>query len=240
MRRIMPVVKKELKSYFNSPIAFIVVVFFLAFTAAWIFLVQKFIIMNVASFRPYFGIMPIVFIILIPAITMRSWAEERRAGTEELLLTLPFSESEVVQGKFFASVLLLGLMVILTVPVPLSLSPLGYFETGHILTEYIGIFLLGCTGIALGQLISSLSKNQIASFIFSALALMILTLIGTVTRFMELPDWLSSLFNYFSLEYHFESFKKGILDSRDLLFFIILTVFFMYLNVKVIIFRKWN
>jgi len=240
MRRIKPVVQKELRSYFNSPIAFIVVVFFLMFTAAWNFLVQQFIVMNTASFRPYFGIMPVVFIVLIPAITMRSWAEERKAGTEEILLTLPFSESEVVLGKFFASVLLLAVMILLTIPVPLSLSPLGYFEAGQIFTEYIGIFLLGCTGIALGQFISSLSRNQIASFIFSALALMVLTLIGTVIRFMPLPGWASSLFHYISLEYHFESFKKGILDSRDLLFFLLLTSFFIYLNVKVIIFRKWK
>jgi ABC-2 type transport system permease protein len=240
MRQILPVIKKELRSYFNSPIAFIVVVFFLAFTAAWLFLVQKFIVMNVASLRSYFGIMPVVFIILIPALTMRSWAEERRAGTEELLLTLPFTEFQVVTGKFLAAAVLMAVMIVLTIPVPLALSPLGTFEFGQIVAEYIGVLLLGFTGIAIGQFISSLSRNQIAAFIFSALVLMVLTLVGTVTRLMSLPDWISSLFNYISLDYHFESFKKGILDTRDLLYFIILTLFFIYLNVKVLKFRKWK
>ncbi|RKX79979.1 MAG: ABC transporter permease [Spirochaetes bacterium] len=240
MKGIIPVVKKELRTYFNSPIAYIVALFFLVFTSVWLYFIQQFLVQNTASLRIYFGIIPTVFIIILPAITMRSWAEERKTGTEEILLTLPFKEIEVVAGKFFGSLMLLCIMVVLTIPVPLTLTPLGDFETGEIVGQYLGTLLLGAAGLALGQFVSSLSVNQISSFIFGVVALLVVTLIRQINFFLSLPSWLADFLNYISLDYHFESFKKGLIDTRDILYFLILVVSFLYFNMKVLVLRKWK
>ncbi|MFP4364551.1 MAG: ABC transporter permease [Spirochaetia bacterium] len=240
MNKIMPIIRKEMKSYFNSPIAYIVVIFFLIFTSVWLFLIQQFFNMDTASMRPYFQIMPIVFVILVPAMTMRSWAEEKKMGTEELLLTLPFRESHVVIGKFLAAFILLAIMVGLSIPVPLSISVLGDFDIGPIIGEYLGVLLLGATGLSIGLFISSVSTNQITAFIFGVIALLIVTLIGQINLVMNLPEWLANVINYISLDFHFDSFRKGLIDTRDMLFFICVSFLFLYLNMKVLIFKKWS
>ena len=119
---------------------------------------------NVATLRWYFSMFPIVYIFIIPVITMKSWAEEKKTGTAELLFTMPFTEWDLVLGKFFSILTLLVSMLVLTVPIPLMLSALGDFEAGVIFAEYLGAFLLGASAIALGLLMSSLSKNQAGAF----------------------------------------------------------------------------
>ncbi|NBC28515.1 MAG: ABC transporter permease subunit [Spirochaetes bacterium] len=240
MKPTLTLFRKELASYFNSPIAYIVVVFFLVFTSVWFFYIQQFVAQDVASLRNYFAIFPIVFIILLPAVTMRSWAEENKIGTVELLLTLPFREGQTVAGKFLGAFALLGLTLVLTVPVPLTISPLGDFATGQIIGQYIGVMVLGSAGIAIGLFISSLSRNQITAFILSAVVLLFLTLVNQVNFILDLPEWLASVFNYLSLDYHFSSFEKGLIDTRDLVFYLALAALFLYLNTKVLVFRKWR
>ena len=240
MKSILSIVRKEMRSYFNSPIAYIVIVFFLAFTAVWLFYVAQFVVQDIASLRAYFGIMPIVFVGLIPALTMRSWAEESKLGTEEILLTLPYRESELVLGKFFGAYGLLLLILLLTVFVPFSVTPLGNFERGEIFGEYLGIALLGAAGTAIGLFVSSIARNQISAFILSAVALLFLTLVGQVNAIVDLPSWLASVVNYVSLQYHVQSFIRGVIDTRDLIYFIVITVLFLYLNVKTLVFRKWR
>lgn len=235
---VLTIVKKELKSYFNSPIAYIAVVSFLVFTSVWLFYIQQFVARDLASLRIYFSVVPIVFIILMPALTMRSWAEERKLGTIELLLTLPFRETEVVLGKFLSALALLMFMLILSIPVPLSLGVLGNFDKGQIVGEFVGAFLLGAAGIAIGLFISSISVNQISAFIASVLVLLFLTLISQITAIVNLPYWASSIINYFSLGYHFENFGRGLLDSRDLIYYLVIIFFSLYLNTKVMLFRK--
>jgi ABC-2 type transport system permease protein len=238
--RIAPVVKKELSSYFNSPIAYIVVIAFLVFTSIWIFYLNQFFAHNEASMRLYFGIIPTVFIFLIPALTMRSWAEERKSGTLEILLTLPFREAEVVAGKFLGAVVLLLVMLILTIPLPLSLARLGEFDAGQIFGQYAGVLLVGCCGISMGLLISSLSANQISSYIFCGIALLAFTLAGQINSIMALPGWLAGAVNSLSFGFHFDSFNKGILDSRDISYYLLLIVLFLFLNTQVLIRRKWS
>jgi ABC-2 type transport system permease protein len=240
MKLIMSIVRKEMRSYFNSPIAYIVIVFFLVFTAVWLFYVGQFVAQDTASLRAYFAIMPIVFVGLIPALTMRSWAEEARLGTNEILLTLPYRETEVVLGKFFAAYGLLLLVILLTVFVPLSVAPLGNFERGEILGEYLGIALLGAAATAIGLFVSSVTRNQISAFILSAVAILFLTLIGQLTAVVDLPSWLASVVNYVSLQFHVQSFIKGVIDTRDLVYFVAITAGFLYLNVKALVFRKWS
>lgn len=240
MKSILSIVRKEMRSYFNSPIAYIVIVFFLVFTAVWLFYVAQFVVQDIASLRAYFGIMPIVFVGLIPALTMRSWAEESKLGTEEILLTLPYRESELVLGKFLGAYGLLLLILLLTVFVPFSVTPLGNFERGEIFGEYLGIALLGAAGTAIGLFVSSIARNQISAFILSAVALLFLTLVGQVNAIVDLPSWLASVINYVSLQYHVQSFIRGVFDTRDLIYFLVITVLFLYLNVKTLVFRKWR
>ncbi len=240
MDKIITIARKEIKTYFNSPIAYIVVFAFLLFTSVWFFHIQQFIVLNRASLSGYFGIMPIVFIIIIPALTMRSWAEENRSGTGELLLTLPFREIHLVLGKYAGTLALFGIMLLLTIPVPLAVQVLGDFEIGQIIGEYIGLALLGAAGIAAGVFVSSLTENQIVAFILTLLLLLFLTLVNQINSFMELPAPIAGFFNYLSLDFHFQSFVRGLIDTRDIFFFLLVALLFLYLNIKVLVFRKWR
>jgi ABC-2 type transport system permease protein len=236
---IVPVLKKELKSYFNSPIAYILVVTFLVFSSIWIFFLQSFFASNVASLRSFFAVIPLVFIIVMPALTMRSWAEEKKLGTMEVLLTLPFRESTLVIGKFLAALCLLVIMVVLTLPIPLLLGRFGNFDWGEILGQYIGVVLLGSAGISVGLFVSSLTANQISSFLISLFVLLALTLISQVNRVFVLPPWAAELFNFISFGQHFSNFQRGLVDTRDLLYYGVVSALFLYLNTKTLVFRKW-
>ncbi len=238
--RVLPVVRKELAGYFNSPIAYIVVISFLVFTSVWLFYLNQFFARNEASLRVFFQVIPTVFVFLIPAVTMRSWAEERRSGTLEILLTLPFREEEVVAGKFLGAASLLAVMVILTVPLPLSVARLGAFDAGQIAGEYIGVFLVGAGGLAVGLLVSSLCANQVSAYIFCGLILLALTLANQLSLLFTLPSWLAGVVSWVSFGSHYESFSKGILDTRDLSYFLLVIVFFLFLNTRVLVRRKWS
>jgi ABC-2 type transport system permease protein len=238
MRRLGSVIRKELRGYFNSPIAYIVIVAFLVISSVWFFVVQDFFGTDIASLRGYYGIMPIVFVILIPALTMRMWSEERRSGTEEILLTLPLGEGELVVGKYVAGLVLLLIAIALTLFVPLTVLRFGDFERGEILGQYMGLVLLGSAGTAIGQLVSAVSRNQISAFLFSALVLLSLTLVAQVNAAVELPSWAAGLLNYLSLDYHFRGFNRGVMDSRDLGYFVVLTVLSLYATTRVLIARK--
>jgi ABC-2 type transport system permease protein len=238
--RIAALTRKELFSYLNAPAFYGAAVFFLLFCAIWLFYFQRYFTLNVASLRPYFAAFPLVFILVIPVLTMRSWAEERKTGSIELLLTLPFSEWELVLGKFIASFALLAMMLVLTIPLPVSLFPLGDFDTGVIICEYIGALLMGASALALGLLLSALSRNQAGSFLGSAVVLMAVMLVNQLTFSLNLPQWLSETINFISLSFHFDSFSKGLLDSRDIIYYAASTVLFLFITTRVILFRKWS
>ncbi len=237
---IRPIVQKELKSYFNSPIAYIVIVTFLMFSSIWLFYLQQFFVMNVASMRVFFSIIPIVFIIIMPAITMRGWAEEKKLGTMEVLITLPYRESTLVIGKFLAGFCLLLIMSLLTLPLPLLLSRFGNFDWGEILSQYLGVLLIGAAGISIGLFVSSFATNQISAFLLSFFVLLIFTLISRVSFIFILPPWAAGFFNYLSLGFHFSSFQKGLIDTRDLFYYLIVIGLFIYMNIKALIFMKWS
>jgi ABC-2 type transport system permease protein len=238
--RTLALTRKELFSYLNAPAFYGAAVFFLLFCSIWLFYFQRFFNMNIATLRPYFGIFPLVFILVIPVLTMRSWAEERKTGSIELLLTMPFSEWDLALGKFFAVFTLLVMMLILTIPLPLTLIPLGEFDAGVVVCEYIGALLLGSSATALGLLLSALSKNQAGSFLGSAVVLMATMLVSQITFSLNLPYWLAQTVNFFSLAFHFDSFTKGLLDSRDLVYYLASTALFLFITTRVILFRKWG
>ncbi|GHU59925.1 hypothetical protein FACS189444_6190 [Spirochaetia bacterium] len=239
-RRALALARKELYSYSISPAFYGIGVFFLLFTSIWLFYMQRFFAMDAATLRPYFAAFPVAFILVIPVITMKSWAEERKLGSVELLLTMPFSEWDLVLGKFISSLGVIAAILVLTIPVPLSLAPLGHFDGGVIAAEYAGALLLGASAAALGLFLSALSKHQAGAFLGSAVVLMAVMLMNQLAFSVDLPAWLSDSINFLSLSFHFESFSKGLIDSRDLAFFIITTVLFLYLNTQVLLFRKWS
>ncbi|MDR2952102.1 MAG: ABC transporter permease [Treponema sp.] len=232
--------RKEINQYLYAPAFYGAAVFFLLFCSIWLFYFQRYFIMNAATLRPYFGAFPIAFVLVIPVITMKSWAEERKTGTVELLLTMPFNEWDLALGKFLGSYAVLAAMLLLTLPLPWSLTRLGDYDAGMIFCEYLGAFLLGASATALGQLLSSLSKNQAGSFLGSAVVLMFVMLINQAVYSFNLPQWLAQGISFLSLSFHFESFSKGIIDSRDLAFFLLSAALFLYVNAKVILFRKWS
>ena len=236
---IGPVIRKELKSYFNSPIAYVVVVTFLVFSSIWVFYLQSFFAANTASLRGYFAVIPIVFIIVMPAITMRSWAEERKLGTLEVLMTLPFRESTLVVGKFIAALALLAIMVGLTLPIPLLAGRFGAFDWGEVFSQYLGAILLGAAGISVGLFVSSLTTNQISAFLISLFVLLVLTLISQVNLVLATPPWAAGIFNFVSLGQHFSNFQRGLIDTRDLAYYVVVSGLFLYLNIKTLVFKKW-
>jgi ABC-2 type transport system permease protein len=232
--------KKEIFSCMNSPAFWGAAVFFLLFCSIWLFYLQRFFAMDMASLRAYFAAFPVVFILIVPVITMKSWAEERKTGSVEILLTMPFSEWDLVLGKFISSLGMLAAMLVFTIPLPLSLFPLGDFDGGVIFTEYLGAFLLGSSASALGLLLSCLSKNQAGSFLGGAAVLMAAMFIHQLASSFNLPRFLADGINFISLSFHFESFARGLVDTRDLAFFVLTTVLFLYLNTRVLIYRKWS
>jgi ABC-2 type transport system permease protein len=155
-------------------------------------------------------------------------------------LTLPFRESEVVLGKFAGALCLLLLLLALTLPLPLSLAPLGAFDPGQIAGEYLGVLLIGASGIAVGLLVSSLSTNQITSFILTVLALLFFTLVHQIAAVADMPRWLSSLAAWISFGAHYDSFRKGLLDSRDLVYFLLIISLSLALNTWILVQRKWK
>ena len=239
-RKSIILAKKELFTLSNSPAFYGICLFFTVFCSVWLFYLNSFFAMNQANLRMYFGAFPIVFILVIPVITMKSWAEERKLGSIELLLTMPFSEWELVLGKFFASFGAVLILLLISLPVPLSILPLGNFDLGVLFCEYVGVILLGSSATALGLLLSCLSKNQAGAFLGSATALLFTMLANQLTIALSLPSFMAEGINFFSLSFHFDSFSKGIIDSRDLAFFTISTAMFLFLNTRVIIFRKWS
>jgi ABC-2 type transport system permease protein len=241
--KIKPVITlagRELLSWLFSPVFYGISVFFLLFLSIHLFYFQAFFALNSVSLRPFFSGFPLAYILVIPAITMKSWTEEKRLGTIEYLFSLPLSEWQMVLGKFISAFTLLFTLVLLTVAVPLFLSPLGHFEVGVLFTEYLGALLLGAATIAFGLFFSSVSKSQAAAFLGSVLILLVLLLIDRFTLGANLSSGLATFLNYFSLSFHFESFSRGLLDSRDLVFFILTICLFLFLTTRVLLFRKWS
>ncbi|GMO22704.1 MAG: ABC transporter permease subunit [Termitinemataceae bacterium] len=232
--------RKELYTFSISPAFYVITIFFLLFTSIWLFNFYNFFGKGQAMLRPYFVIFPLVFVIVIPALTMKSWAEERKLGTVEMLLTMPFTEWDLVLGKFLSCFGSLCIMLLLSLALPLSLLPLAYFDIGIIVTEYAGVLLLGASATSLGLLLSSLSKNQVSAFLGSAAVILFVMFVNQIPFTQSISSPVAAVLNFLSLSFHFESFAKGLLDSRDLLYFLLSAFLFLYLNTRIILFRKWS
>lgn len=236
MKNTMAIFKREFRSYFNSPIAYIYIITFLILSG-WLFF-RPFFLFNQADMRPFFDILPWIYLFFIPVITMRLWAEEKKLGTIEILMTLPVKDHEVVLGKFLASFLFLSVVVVLTFPIPLTVSLLGNADMGPIIGGYLGSLLMGAAYIAIGLFVSSLTENQIIAFIIGVSVIFAFLIIGTDMVLLTLPYNLVPLFSYLGLGTHFESIGRGVIDSRDIVYYLSVIGLFLFLNVRYIESRR--
>ncbi len=240
MNNVCSIFKKELRSYFSSPIGFVFIIFFLIISNAFFFFVQDFFRAGQVSMRGYFMALPWILLFFVPAITMRLWAEEKKMGTIELLLTMPLRESEVVFGKFLASLAFLTLTLLCSITIPISLHFLGRADMGVIVGSYIGALFLGSAYLAIGLYISSITENQVVAFIISLTVIFLLLLIGIAPSYLNSLGSLVSVCEYLSLLSHFNNITRGVIDTRDVIYYLSLVVLFLTLNVQNIEARKWR
>ncbi len=230
---IKTITKRELAAYFSSPLAYVFIIIFLLLCGFFTFMVGGFFEMGQASLaRPFFDWHPWFYLFLVPAVGMRLWAEERRVGTLELLLTMPITPWQAIVGKFLASWLFLGLALVLTFPVVITVNYLGNPDNGVIFAAYVGSWLMAGAYLAVSCITSAMTRNQVVSFIVSVVACLFLILAGfpPVVRLISntFPTLLVDLITSFSVITHFEGFQKGILDSRDIVFFVSVIVFSLF------------
>ncbi len=235
---IKPIFKREFVSFFNSPIAYIFVAVFLIVTN-WLFF-QRFFLTGQANMRDWFGLLPWLFLLLVPAMTMRSWAEEKKGGTIEFLLTLPLRDWEVVLAKYFSSLAFLVVVLLFSLSVPITIGSIGDMDMGVIVAGYLGALLLGSMYIGLGLLISSFTLNQIVAFLVSLSVLFVIFFIGSNNVLSFITGPLADVIQFISSATHFNSIVRGIFDSRDILYYLSFTILFLYLNVQSIGSRNWR
>src|ERR1700756_4207901 len=222
---IKTVAKRELIGYFATPVAFVFIVIFLLLTGFFTFMLGGFFEIGQASLRSFFLWHPWLYLFLVPAAGMRLWSEERRQGTMELLLTMPITDWQAIVGKFLASWAFLGIALVLTFPIAITVNYLGSPDNGVIFCSYVGSFFLAGAYLAISCMTSAMTRNQVVSFIVSVVICFMLILVGfpPVTNFLYqvlgLQQWLVGIVADFSVMTHFEAFQKGVLDSRDLIFF---------------------
>lgn len=216
MRQVIHILNKELRDYFISPIAYIVISIFLLVTG-WFFF-STFFLFNQADLRNFFDLLPITFSFVIPAVTMRLFSEELNVGSYEILITLPVTFKDIIFGKFLAGVLFIALALAPTISYPIFISFLGELDWGPVIGGYIGAVFLGAAYTAVGLFASALTRNQIIAFIVGVGICFALTLIDKMLFFF--PRSLLSIINYLGADFHFNNIAKGIIDTRDILYFL--------------------
>lgn len=215
---------KELKGYFISPIAYIVISIFLVLTG-WFFF-STFFLYHQVELRSFFTLLPITFTFIVPAVTMRLFSEEFNTGTYELLLTLPVTPLDVIMGKFLAAAAFVAIMLLPTLSYGICISFLGDLDWGPLVGGYVGALLLGAAFSSVGLFASSLTHNQIIAFITGMAICFILTVVDKMLFF--LPGYALSFFQYLGADFHFQNISRGILDSRDILYFLSVCFVMLY------------
>jgi len=237
-RHIWTIAKRELSGYFASPVAYVVIVIFLLLIGFFTFMLGQFFRVGEASLSfSFFRWHPWLYLFLVPAVGMRLWAEERRQGTMELLLTMPITAWQAIVGKFLASWLFLIIALALTFPIVITISYLGHPDMGTIVTGYLGSALLAGAYLAVTSFTSALTRNQVISFILSVVICFFLILCGwepVTDMLVNFSPKLMRLVASFSVMPHFTSFQRGVIDSRDLMFFLSVIGFSLFCNGVVI------
>ena len=234
--------RRELASYFATPVAYVFIVIFLVLAGAFTFYLGGFYERGQADLLPFFGFHPWLYLFLIPAISMRLWAEERKSGSIELLMTLPVTMLEAVLGKFLAAWAFAGIALVLTFPIWITVNYLGDPDNGAIVAGYVGSFLMAGAFLAIGSCISATTRNQVIAFILTVVVCFLLLLAGfpLVLDFASalLPQVLVDAIASLSFLTHFNSISKGVIDLRDLLYFLLMIGFWLYANAVVIDLKK--
>lgn len=242
MRNVWIIAKRELVGYFSSPLAYIFVVIFVSLSGAFAFFIGNFFERGQADLVPFFTYHTWLYLLLVPAIAMRLWAEERKTGTIELLMTLPVAAWEAIVGKFLAAWAFIGVALLCTIPMWFTVNHLGNPDNGVILTSYLGSFLMAGAFLAIGSCISALTKNQVIAFIVSATLCFILVMAGAemVLNFFRgwAPAFLLQAIASLSFLNHFDQITRGVITLPTLLFYLSMIAFFLFANVIVIEQRK--
>jgi ABC-2 type transport system permease protein len=241
MSATLTVARRELAAYFATPVATVFIVIFLVLSGALTFTLGGFFARGQADLLPFFGFIPWLFLFLVPALTMRLWAEERRLGTIELLLTLPITAGQAVVGKFLAAWAFCGVALLLTFPLVLTVNFLGEPDNGAILTGYLGCFLVAGAYLAIGAAISALTRNQVIAFVLAVAGCFLFTAAGSpvVTEFLtsNLP-LLAEVARGISVAERFNGFTRGVISARDVIFFASFIAFWLFANAVILEHKK--
>ena len=238
MKSVGIILRRELASYFSTPLAVVVILFFLVLANVFAFFLGSLYERGQADMVSFFRFLPWLYLLLCPAVSMRLWSEERRSGSIELLLTLPITLWQAVIGKFLAAWIFVGIALALTFPLWISVNYLGNPDNGVIVAAYLGSFFVAGGFLAVGSFTSSLSKNQLIAFLVAAAICFVLLLAGypmtTVWFESWAPHWLVDCIFGLSFLAHFESIIKGVFDLRDILYFALVSVFFLLASATVL------
>lgn len=242
MKNIITIIKRELNSYFATPVAYVFIVIFLVMSGALTFYLGNFYERGQADLIPFFQFHPWLYLFLVPAIAMRLWAEERKTGSIELLMTLPISIAQSVIGKYLAAWMFIGIALILTFPIWITVNYLGNPDNGVILAAYLGSFLMAGGFLAIGSCISAATKNQVIAFIITVVICFLFLLAGSslVLNFFKvwIPQSIVDAISSLSFLTHYVSISKGVIDLRDIIYFFSLIGFWLYANTLIVDLKK--
>ena len=242
MQNIITIFKRELSSYFATPVAYVFIVIFLIMSGALTFYLGNYFERGQADLNPFFQFHPWLYLFLVPAIAMRLWAEERKTGSIELLMTLPISIGQSVVGKYLAAWVFIGIALVLTFPIWITVNYLGSPDNGVILAAYIGSFLMAGGFLAIGSCISAMTKNQVIAFIITVVICFLFLLAGSplVLNFFKawIPQNIVDAISSLSFLTHFISIAKGVIDIRDIIYFFSLIGFWLYANTIIVELKK--
>ncbi|MFH2036657.1 MAG: ABC transporter permease [Candidatus Zixiibacteriota bacterium] len=236
MHQVFVLAKKEFRSYFDSPVAYIVITLFLIISG-WQFSTTLFLANN-ADLRALFSMIKFVFLFFIPALAMRLVSEEKRLGTIELLLTLPLKNWQLVMGKFLAAYLLVIITICLTLIHYFTIASLGNPDFGAVMGGYLALILLVGVYLAIGIFTSSLTQNQIVAFITAFVIIFALFIIDKIIIFF--PGYIANILEFISIDYHFNNISRGVVDSRNIFYYASLIFLFLFLTVQTLESRKWK
>lgn len=242
MSPINTVMRRELLSYFATPVAYVFLVIFVMLAGAMTFYMGGFYERGQADLIPFFSFHPWLYLFLVPAISMRLWAEERRSGSIELLLTLPVTPTQAVVGKFLAAWLFTGVALLLTFPIWISVNYLGNPDNGVIVAAYLGSWLMSGGFLAIGSCLSAVTRNQVIAFVLSLLVCLIFLLSGFPMVLDVFSGWLPQMaldaIASMSFLTHFNAISKGVIDLRDILYFAIMIAIWLYASTIVLEMKK--
>jgi len=242
MNAIKTVFRRELASYFATPVAYVFIVIFLVLAGMFTFYLGNFYERGQADLMPFFNFHPWLYLFLVPAVGMRLWAEERKSGTIELLLTLPITMWQAVAGKFLAAWAFIGIALVLTFPIWITVNYLGAPDNGVILASYVGSFLMAGAFLAIGSCVSACTRNQVIAFIITVVVCFLFLLAGFPLVLDVFSAWapqgLVDAISGLSFLTHFISISKGVIDLRDLIYFLLTIAFWLYASAVVIDLKK--